>query len=168
MSETRIIKKYPNRRLYDTALSKYITLEDVRHLVLEGLGFQVVDAKTDEDLTRSILLQIIMEREEGGKPIFTTEILTQIIRLYGNAVSGVFSTFLQRVLIMFAERQQHLQRQMQDAITANPFMTLADLTERNLALWRQMQQSFFDAAGISAAKADSTTRRRNGDDAESD
>lgn len=148
MPEIRTLKKYPNRRLYDTALSKYVTLDDVRQLVMEGVEFRVVDAKSEEDLTRSVLLQIIMEREEGGKPIFTADILTQIIRFYGNAVSGVFSEFLQRSLSLFVERQKLLQRQVQDALAANPLMSMAELTERNLALWRQMQQSFFD--GFSA------------------
>ena len=85
--EVRIIKKYPNRRLYDTATSCYITLEDVKKLVLENVVFRVEDAKTREDLTRSILLQIILDAESGmGTPMFTSDALCKIIRFYGNAM----------------------------------------------------------------------------------
>ena len=85
----RLIKKYPNRRLYDTRTSSYITLADVKALVLKHEQFQVVDAKTGEDLTRSILLQIILEEEAGGMPMFTSDLLSQLIRFYGNAMQGM-------------------------------------------------------------------------------
>ena len=84
----RIIKKYPNRRLYDTDTSTYITLAEVRHLVMDSEPFVVRDAKTNEDLTRSILLQIILEAEAGGAPMFTEAVLANIIRFYGNAMQG--------------------------------------------------------------------------------
>lgn len=153
MSEQRIIKKYPNRRLYDTAISKYITLDDVRQLVLAGADFCVKDAKSEEDITRTILLQIIIEQEEDGEPIFTTEVLTQIIRFYGDAVQGLASTFLQRSLAMFAEQQELLQHQLDDAMRTNPFTAMTELTQRNLKLWRNMQESFFKGAEDAASKA---------------
>ena len=84
----RVIKKYPNRRLYDTETSTYITLTDVRQLVMDSAHFLVVDAKTSDDLTRSILLQIILEEESGGAPMFTEAVLANIIRFYGNAKIG--------------------------------------------------------------------------------
>ena len=90
MTDKRIIKKYPNRRLYDTEISKYITLEDVKKLVLSGVDFCVKDVKTDEDLTRNILLQIISEQEHDGDPMFSTQTLTQLIRFYGNAYQSAF------------------------------------------------------------------------------
>ena len=93
MTEPRIIKKYPNRRLYDTAISSYITLEDVKRLVLEYEKFRVIDAKTKDDITRSILLQIISEEEEQGSPIFTTEVLAHIIRFYGDTLQGMMGTY---------------------------------------------------------------------------
>jgi polyhydroxyalkanoate synthesis repressor PhaR len=143
MSEPRVIKKYPNRRLYDTALSKYITLEDVRRLVRGGVEFVVRDAQTDEDLTRSILLQIIAEQEAGGDPIFTIPILTQIIRFYGDAVQGLASDFLQRSLLAFGEQQQHFRRQLEELMAKDAVGAMSDLTARNLALWREMQGAVF-------------------------
>lgn len=92
----RLIKKYPNRRLYDTETSTYITLTDVKQLVLEQEDFKVVDAKSNEDLTRSILLQIILEEESGGVPMFSSSMLSQIIRFYGHAMQGMMGTYLEK------------------------------------------------------------------------
>lgn len=110
--EIRIIKKYPNRRLYDTVTSSYITLEDVKKLVLDNTRFQVVDAKTKEDLTRSILLQIILEEESGeGAPMFSSDVLTKIIRFYGNAMQGMMGNYLEKNVQTFVEMQKKLQEQ---------------------------------------------------------
>lgn len=143
MSEPRVIKKYPNRRLYDTELSKYITLEDVRRLVRDGVDFVVRDSQTDEDLTRSILLQVIAEQEAGGEPIFTTPVLMQIIRFYGDAVQGLAADFLQRSLLAFGRQQQLFRRQLEDLVPKEAVGTVADLTQQNLALWRDMQSVVF-------------------------
>ena len=110
-SATRLIKKYPNRRLYDTQTSTYITLADVKQLVLEQAEFQVVDAKTGEDLSRQILLQIILEEEQGGMPIFTPPVLAQIIRSYGNAMQGFMGSYLEKNIQAFIDIQQKLQEQ---------------------------------------------------------
>src|SRR5499426_4497491 len=107
----RIIKKYPNRRLYDTANSGYITLVDVKQMVLDNLQFQVIDAKTGEDLTRTILLQIILEEEAGGMPMFSSEMLAQMIRFYGHAMQGVMGSYLERNLQSFLQIQAKLQEQ---------------------------------------------------------
>jgi polyhydroxyalkanoate synthesis repressor PhaR len=109
----RLIKKYPNRRLYDTKTSIYITLADVKKLVLDGQEFQVVDDKTKEDLTRSILLQIILEEENGGAPMFSSDILTQFIRSYGNAMQGMLGAYLERNMQLFGEIQKRMQEQSQ-------------------------------------------------------
>ncbi len=101
----RTLKKYPNRRLYDTRSSSYITLADVKQMVLGGETFEVRDAKTGEDLTRSILLQIILEEESGGMPMFTAQTLSQIIRFYGHAMQGVMGTMLEKNMSAFAELQ---------------------------------------------------------------
>jgi polyhydroxyalkanoate synthesis repressor PhaR len=119
MSEQRIIKKYPNRRLYDTATSSYITLADVKKLVLDNVGFKVVDAKSGEDLTRSILLQIITEEEACGAPMFSSDMLTQIIRFYGNAMQGMMGAFLEKNIQTFMQIQQRLQEQSRGAYGAN-------------------------------------------------
>ena len=95
-SPERIIKKYPNRRLYDTETSTYITLSDVRELVMNSAFFVIRDAKTNEDLTRSILLQIILEEESGGAPMFTEAVLANIIRFYGNAMQSFMGAYLEK------------------------------------------------------------------------
>lgn len=107
----RLIKKYPNRRLYDTKTSAYITLSDVKELVLGQLDFTVVDAKTGEDLTRSILLQIIIEEEAGGAPLFSTDVLAQMIRFYGHAMQGVLGKYLETNMRSFTDFQNKLQEQ---------------------------------------------------------
>jgi len=104
---TRILKKYPNRRLYDTQLSTYITLADVKQMVMTGDTFEVRDAKTGDDLTRSILLQIILEEESGGVPMFSTPMLSQIIRFHGHAMQGVMGAMLEKNLQTFVEMQSH-------------------------------------------------------------
>ena len=108
---TRVLKKYPNRRLYDTEVSSYITLAEVKAMVLQGLDFEVRDAKTGEDLTRSILLQIILEEETGGVPIFSATMLSQIIRFYGHAMQGMMGTYLEKNLQTFTEIQARLAEQ---------------------------------------------------------
>jgi polyhydroxyalkanoate synthesis repressor PhaR len=107
----RTLKKYPNRRLYDTRNSSYITLADVKQMVLGGEDFEVRDAKTGDDLTRSILLQIILEEESGGVPMFSTQALAQIIRFYGHAMQGVMGTLLEKNLQTFTDMQAQFMAQ---------------------------------------------------------
>ncbi|WP_269533172.1 polyhydroxyalkanoate synthesis repressor PhaR [Chitinimonas sp. BJYL2] len=109
--DRRVIKKYPNRRLYDTATSCYITLDDVKQLVLDNVEIIVEDAKTHEDITRSVLLQIILEEESGGAPMFSYDVLTQIIRIYGNAMQGLMGNYLEKNMQLFSQMQQRLQEQ---------------------------------------------------------
>jgi polyhydroxyalkanoate synthesis repressor PhaR len=108
---SRVLKKYPNRRLYDTQLSTYITLTDVKAMVLTGERFEVRDAKTGEDLTRSILLQIILEEESGGVPIFSASMLSQIIRFYGHSMQGMMGSYLEKNLQTFTDIQARLAEQ---------------------------------------------------------
>jgi len=107
----RLIKKYPNRRLYDTRTSTYITLVDVKELVIHNEEFQVVEAKSGEDLTRSILLQIILEAEAGGAPMFTSDLLAQMIRFYGHAMQGMMGQYLESNIKAFANMQAQLKDQ---------------------------------------------------------
>ena len=107
----RILKKYPNRRLYDTTVSSYITLADVKDMVLDDIAFEVRDAKTGEDLTRSILLQIILEEETGGVPIFSAPMLSQLIRFYGHAMQGMMGSYLEKNLQTFTDIQARLAEQ---------------------------------------------------------
>ena len=110
-ADVRTLKKYPNRRLYDTRSSSYITLSDVKRMVLENDPFEVRDAKTGEDLTRSILLQIILEAESGGVPMFSSQALAQIIRFYGHAMQGVMGTMLEKNLQAFTDLQAQFLQQ---------------------------------------------------------
>ena len=107
----RVIKKYPNRRLYDTETSTYITLTDVRQLVMDSAHFVVVDAKTNDDLTRSILLQIILEEESGGAPMFTEAVLANIIRFYGNAMQSFMGAYLEKNVQGFMDLQVKMAEQ---------------------------------------------------------
>jgi polyhydroxyalkanoate synthesis repressor PhaR len=111
MPAVRLIKKYPNRRLYDTQTSSYITLADVKQLVLDQEEFKVVDAKSSEDLTRQILMQIILEEEQEGQPMFTPPVLSQIIRSYGNVMQGVMGSYLEKNVQAFVDIQNKLQEQ---------------------------------------------------------
>jgi len=147
MSNNRIIKKYPNRRLYDTHQSCYITLNDVRELVMAETPFQVIDRQSGEDITRSILLQIILEQESGGKPLFNAEILAQFIRNYGTESQG-FTTFMEQSMKMFNNHQQAMTEKMQQALTGTPLDTWLKLSEQNLQSWNKMQQELF--RGISS------------------
>ena len=122
----RIIKKYPNRRLYDTDTSSYITLAEVKQLVMDSESFTVRDAKSNEDLTRSILLQIILEEEAGGAPMFTEQLLANIIRFYGHAMQGYMGPYLEKNIQAMAEVQAQLAEKAQ-ALTPEMwarFMTL--------------------------------------------
>lgn len=112
-SPIRVIKKYPNRRLYDTDASAYITLAEVKQLVMEGAAFVVRDAKSGDDLTRSILLQIILEEEAGGAPMFTEQALAGIIRFYGHAMQSVMGPYLEKNIQAMAELQRHMAQSAQ-------------------------------------------------------
>jgi polyhydroxyalkanoate synthesis repressor PhaR len=127
--QQRLIKKYPNRRLYDTKTSSYITLSDVKELVLRSEDFQVIDAKSGEDLTRSILLQIILDEEAGGMPMFTSDLLSQMIRFYGNAMQGMMGKYLEGNIKAFTDVQAKLQEQARTMYGENEPM--------NKDLWAQ-------------------------------
>ena len=136
----RVIKKYPNRRLYDTRISSYITIEDVRQLIVDGEEFEVRDAKSGEDLTRCVLLQIIAEHEQDGEPMLSTQLLSQIIRFYGDSLQGFRGTYLERSMQMFLEQQQQFRQQMSGLIGQAPWTMLNQLTEKNLEMWKDFQQ----------------------------
>jgi polyhydroxyalkanoate synthesis repressor PhaR len=150
----RIIKKYPNRRLYDTEISKYITLGDVKNLVLKGVSFCVKDVKTDDDLTRSILLQIISEQEHNGEPLLSTESLTQLIRFYGNAYQSVVSDYLEKSLEIFTKQQKEFQEGFNKTGHNSPLNVMQNMTKKNMEMWQEIQDSFFKASGLTGDKKD--------------
>ena len=132
----RKIKKYPNRRLYDTSKSTYITLDDVKALVLGLERFVVVDSKTEEDLTRSILLQIIMEQEgDDGESVMTNEVLMSLIRFYGQPLRGEMSKYLESSVKVFLEQQDTITDQMQKLADINPVNMMTKMAEQNMNLW---------------------------------
>ena len=160
----RVLKKYPNRRLYDTQTSGYITLADVKRMVLEGEPFEVRDAKTGDDITRSILLQIILEEESGGVPMFSTQVLAQIIRFYGNAMQGMMGAYLEKNLQTFVDLQQRFTEQsrgLYDPKTFSPelwtqFMSgqapmmqglMGSYLEQSKKLFLQMQEQMNQQTG---------------------
>ena len=140
----RLIKKYPNRRLYDTQDSRYITLDDAKQMVIDGTGFKVVDQKTGEDLTRSILLQIIMEQENNGEPLFNSEILSEFIRNNSKTSRDYFSSFLQASMQLFTEQQGSLVNQMDKAFKNSPMDFWMQMTSQNLDHLQDLQSNFFN------------------------
>ena len=159
MTAVRVIKKYPNRRLYDTEISSYITIEDVRQLIIEGVEFEVRDAKSGDDLTRQVLLQIIAEHEQNGEPMLSTQLLSQIIRFYGDSLQGFMGSYLERSMQMFLEQQQQFRQQMSGLIGQAPWTMLNQLTERNLELWKEFQQNLVGGVGRSAASKPKDTSK---------
>jgi polyhydroxyalkanoate synthesis repressor PhaR len=134
MSEERLIKKYANRRLYDAAQSRHITIDDIRNMVIAGTRVRVIEDKSNEDITRLVLLQVIADQEQFGRPILSTSLLESMIRFYGNSMQGLFSSYLEKSVETFVRQQELLQ--------AKP---LADLTRQNLELWAKMQETLLAA-----------------------
>jgi len=166
MSATHIIKKYPNRRLYDTQISSYITIEDVRQLIIDGEEFEVRDAKSGEDLTRSVLLQIIADKEQNGQPILSTQVLSQMIRFYGDSLQGFMGNYLERSMQVFLDQQQQLRKQMGHLLGQTPFSHISQtpwtlmnqLTERNLKLWQEFQRNMGGSLGARPPASSPPTR----------
>lgn len=147
MAATRVIKKYPNRRLYDTEISSYITIEDVRQLIVDGEDFEVRDAKSGEDLTRQVLLQIISEHEGDGQPMLSTQLLSQIIRFYGDSLQGFMGSYLERSMTAFLEQQDQFRRQMGGMLGQSPWTMMNQLTERNLEMWKEFNKNLGSGMG---------------------
>jgi len=147
MASTRIIKKYPNRRLYDTEISSYITIEDVRQLIVDGEEFEVRDAKSGDDITRSVLLQIISEHESDGEPVLSTQLLSQIIRFYGDSMQGFMGSYLERSMQVFLDQQQQFRQQMGGVLGQTPWAMMNQLTERNMEMWKEFQKNLTGSVG---------------------
>lgn len=142
-TESRIIKKYPNRRLYDTEESRYITLADVRRLVTDKVNFVVIDKKSQEDITRCILLQVISEQEQEGDPILSTDFLSQIIRFYGSSVQNVASSYIEQSLKLFISQQQQVRDRVRNVVGVDPVGIVADITLKNYNRWKSAQEEIF-------------------------
>jgi polyhydroxyalkanoate synthesis repressor PhaR len=136
-----ILKKYPNRRLYDTEKSVYVTLEDVRRMILAKDPVKVLDSKTGKDLTRSVLLQIIAEQElEGHEPLLTNKVLEQVVRFYGDSMQGVLGRYLEQSIMTFLEQQELYQRRMREVLNANPLRLMQRFADQNISFLRNLMQ----------------------------
>ncbi len=159
MSQPRVIKKYPNRRLYDTVDSRYITLADVRRLVMEAIDFVVIDKKSQQDITRSIMLQVIADQEHHGEPVMSQDFLSQVIRAYGGTMQGLVGSYLEQSLALFMAQQQQLRERIGSMTEADPLKSAAGLAERSLAQWQALQQQMLDTM-MGAARAPGGGRSR--------
>jgi polyhydroxyalkanoate synthesis repressor PhaR len=137
-AQPRIIKKYPNRRLYDTEKSKYVTLQEIRDLVLEEILFVVIDKKTDADITRSILLQIIFDQESETNPLFSNDNLERFIRFYNAGTHLGFSDFIGQGMNFFQQQQRDFGKAVAGVTANNPMAFWSDMTQKNIDAWRQM------------------------------
>ena len=148
MSEERIIKKYANRRLYDTERSVYVTLADVRELVTSGVEFVIQEDSTGEDITRQILLQVISEQENGGQPMFTKELLAQMIRFYGGAYQSMFTDYMNRTMQMFTAQQANYQKQFNEMLDASGFSAASEIAKQNMDMWNDVQKNMLKLYGL--------------------
>jgi polyhydroxyalkanoate synthesis repressor PhaR len=165
MSELRTIKKYPNRRLYDTVESRYITLSDIRRLVIERIDFVVIDKKSQEDITRSILLQVIAEQEHGVEPLMSRDFLSHIIRSYGGATQGMIGSYLEQSLKLFAGQQREARDRAKGAGDAEPAIPVNNLAQKNYQRWRQVQDEIYRTlmnAGRSAGRGELVEEETSG------
>ena len=143
MSEPRVIQKYPNRRLYDTDESRYITLGDIRRLVVERIDFVVIDKKTQADITRSILLQVIAEQEHADEPVMSRDFLSQVIRTYGGQMQGVVGSYLEQSLKLFNSQQREMRERVKNVVGVDPVDAVNQVAQKNYQRWRAVQDDIF-------------------------
>jgi len=138
MSSPRLIKKYANRRLYDTVKSRHVTLSDIRDLIVSGVDVRIVDDTTDVDITRALLLQVIVEQEQSGDPLLPQVLLTQLIRFYGNPMQHMMGDYLQQSVTTFTAQQSTFQKQMASVLSSGPVDAMQGLMKQNLSAWESM------------------------------
>ncbi|MGH1441490.1 MAG: polyhydroxyalkanoate synthesis repressor PhaR [Cellvibrionaceae bacterium] len=141
---TRVIKKYANRRLYDTEDSKYVTLKDIKKIIALGQDVQIVDDTNNEDITRGLLLQIVSEQELGGSPILSKAVLKQLIRFYGHPMQDMMSGYLANSVTQFMGQLETMQTQMETLMEASPFANLQEYTAKNMQAMADLQKQFFN------------------------
>lgn len=160
MAQARVIKKYPNRRLYDTEISSYITLEDVRQLIIDDEIFEVRDARTGDDLTRLVLMQIIAEHEQDGQPMLSTQLLGQIIHFYGDPLQAFMGSYLEQSMQLFLEQQSLFRNELGSLLGKTPWTMLNQLAERGMDNWKTSQPELLGVIGASVDVRG--TEQRNG------
>jgi polyhydroxyalkanoate synthesis repressor PhaR len=140
----RVIRKYPNRRLYDTVESRYVTLADVRRLVVERIDFVVLDRKTQQDITRSILLQVIAEQEGAGESLMSRDFLSQVIRTYGSGLQEFVGRYLDESIQQFAREQRELREKFKNVVGVDPVETVTMVAQKNYQRWKALQEEVFN------------------------
>jgi polyhydroxyalkanoate synthesis repressor PhaR len=139
----RVIRKYPNRRLYDTVESRYVTLADIRRLVVERIDFVVLDRKSQQDITRSILLQVIAEQEGAGESLMSRDFLSHVIRTYGSGLQDFVARYLDESIRQFAREQRELRERVKSTIGVDPIETVTSLAQKNYQRWKELQEEVF-------------------------
>jgi polyhydroxyalkanoate synthesis repressor PhaR len=163
-NQTRVVKKYPNRRLYDTVESRYITLADIRRLVMEKIDFVVIDKKSQEDITRSILLQVIAEQEHA-EPLMSQDFLSQVIRSYGGTMQCLVGSYLEQSLKLLSGQQQQMREHMRGVFGNEAYDSIATLTQNNIERWRSVQDDIFKVMSGAATPA---RKEQRAEDTETD
>jgi polyhydroxyalkanoate synthesis repressor PhaR len=143
-SSPRVIRKYPNRRLYDTVESRYVTLADVRRLVVDRVDFVVLDRKSQQDITRSILLQVIAEQEGAGESLMSRDFLSQVIRTYGNGLHDFVGRYLDESIQQFAREQRELREKFKNVVGIDPVETVTAVAQKNYQRWKALQEEVFN------------------------
>jgi polyhydroxyalkanoate synthesis repressor PhaR len=157
MKSPRVITKYSNRRLYDTADSRYITLSDIRQLVIDDTPFKVIDKKSDQDITRYILLHVIAEHEERGESMMSEDFLCRLIRAYGDDTPEVIRGYLEETLSLFLEQQQTLKTSIRDGFAATSLEAVAEIAQRSAERWEDLQKQLAENLEISSPEAEKPT-----------
>src|SRR5512139_3305512 len=139
----RVIRKYPNRRLYDTVESRYVTLADIRRLVVERVDFVVLDRKSQRDITRAILLQVIAEQEGGGESLMSRDFLSQVIRSYGSGLHDFVGRYLDESIQLFAREQRDLRDKFKNVVGIDPLETVTAVAQKNYQRWKSVQEEVF-------------------------
>ena len=152
MATPIIIKKYPNRSLYDSSQSKYISISDLRQYVLNDVAFEVRDAKSKKDITRQVLLQIITEAENEGNPMFTTDVLTRFIKMYGDSMTGAFNGFIDQMSSIIDQQTKQFLEQFTESQKYNPVNAWSDIVNRNLEIWQETQRNLLKASEVNRAR----------------
>ena len=153
MADPITIKKYPNRSLYDTSQSKYISMSDLRQYVLNDIVFEVQDAKSKKDITRQVLLQIITEAENEGTPMFSSDVLTRFIKMYGDSMTGALNGFVDQMSSMIDQQTKQFLEQITESQKYNPVNAWSDIVNRNLKIWQETQDKLIRASGVERNKA---------------
>ena len=142
-SAPRVIRKYPNRRLYDTVESRYVTLADIRRLVVERIDFVVLDRKNQQDITRSILLQVIAEQEGAGESMMSRDFLSHVIRTYGSGLQDFVGRYLDESIRQFAREQRDLRDKLKSVVGVDPVETVTAVAQKNYQRWKELQEEVF-------------------------